>query len=633
MRSLLGYPSVPRILAALTLATVGAAAPARAQSDEKSLVVTFASASASQNGYLHGLVRLRYRFDSCGDRPQLFYALEPGSAQGFEGYWYEGKMYGLKSTWRPAAAPALEADMQVNFDAKPIPVSPLRNPVTGPISCMSGSQYRMLGQWSAYTTPTMKREEALKHFTFNVGTTRAPMRSPDVEAAIRAEISQANQKARADSVEKARLARVEQARKDSIARAQQARTTASTTGTTAATGAAGAATTAATPTTPTTTTTTTASRPRTEAERKADEQREADERARQVIAQLEAQQAAREEQNRQIENATQEVAGMVAGVLAARAEEQERKRLREVAAYEQYSAYQARVARTFAALPARPACTQADTMPALTIESTVTGVMIGSECRLSDSSSAYIYPLHIAKKTKVEITATGTFYPEITVSTLGAGSVAVLSAGDTGLARTASVHDFLEPGNYAVILQTRHPGETGSYTVKVEKGELSRTKKWALGMYVGPVSGTFEGVAEEPDFGNVGGFRGTAAINSMLHLQAVWGSVDGSAYMTYTDVGARIYLGNRSQTFRPVFDVVYGWRKMFADRGFTGNFYSGSGMTYAGGVEWFVSPVMGVELTYAQVTGIMNIDEPTAGASPTIDFGHSALRLGFMFHR
>src|SRR5687767_5500140 len=139
MRSLFGYPSVPRIFAAVTLATFAAVTPALAQGETKSLVVTFASASATQNGYLHGLVRLQYRFDSCGDRPQLFYALEPGSAQGFEGYWYEGKMYGLKSTWRPAAAPALEADMQVNFDAKPIPVSPLRNPVTGPISCISGS--------------------------------------------------------------------------------------------------------------------------------------------------------------------------------------------------------------------------------------------------------------------------------------------------------------------------------------------------------------------------------------------------------------------------------------------------------------------------------------------------------------
>src|SRR5688572_23383979 len=208
-----GRPWASRILAVITLALVAAASPAGAQGETKSLVVTFASASATQNGYLHGLVRLQYRFDSCGDRPQLFYALEPGSAQGFEGYWYEGKMYGLKSTWRPAAAPALEADMQVNFDAKPIPVSPLRNPVTGPISCMSGSQYRMLGQWSAYTSPTLTREQALKHFTFNVGTTRAPMRSPDVEAAIRAEIAAANQKARADSVEKARIARVEQARK------------------------------------------------------------------------------------------------------------------------------------------------------------------------------------------------------------------------------------------------------------------------------------------------------------------------------------------------------------------------------------------------------------------------------------
>jgi hypothetical protein len=618
----------PRSLIAVILALFVTAPSVRAQ-EKKSVVVSFASASATRNGYLHAQIRLTYTFAPCSSVPTLVFAREAGSSRGFEGYWYEGRMYGLKSSWKEPESPELLAELQVSFGAKPIPVDPIQNPRAGSVDCFAPPHTRALGKWSDFTTsPKMTQEEALKRFNFNVAQTKEPMRSPSVEAAIRAEIAAANQKARLDSVEKARLARVEQARKDSVARAQQARTTTSGTST------SGTATTATTAPTPVgATTTSTASRPRTEAERKADEQREADERARAVIAQLEAQQAAREEQNRQVEAATQQVAGMVGGILAARAEEQERKRLREVAAYERYTAYQTRVARTYAALPSRPACTQADTMPALTIESTVSGAIIGSECRLADSSSAHMYPLHIAKKTKVEITATGQFYPQLAVATLGTPSVTVLAAPDTGVVPISKVHDFLTPGDYMVIVRTRLPGETGSYTVKTEKGELSRTKKWALGMYVGPISGTFEGVAEEQDFGNVGGFRGTAAINSLLHLQAVWGSVDGSAEMSYTDVGARIYLGKRSQAFRPMFDVVYGFRKMFADRGFTGDYYSGTGMTYAAGVEWFVSPVMGAELTFAQVTGMMNIDEPTAGVSPTIDFGHTAIRLGFMFHR
>ena len=124
-----------------------------------------------------------------------------------------------------------------------------------------------------------------------------------------------------------------------------------------------------------------------------------------------------------------------------------------------------------------------------------------------------------------------------------------------------------------------------------------------------------------------------AAINKALHLQAVWGTADGESYLTYWDVGARLYLGNRTQTFRPVFDVLYGSREMFADKGISGTFYKGMGMTYAGGVEWFVAPQLGVELIYAQVGGTLDIDEPQSGYSPTIDYGHGALRLGFMFHR
>jgi hypothetical protein len=621
-----GRFGAPRSLLAISLAVVLSAPSARAQDDTKTVVVSFASASANSNGFLHGQVRLRYRFTSCGDVPQLYYAVEPGSAQGFEGYWYEGKMYGLQSTWRPSEAPALDAEMIVRWSARDIKVSPLHNPYVGPVSCMSGSQFRTLGKWSDFTSPTMTRQQALARFDFNVAITRAPMRSATAESEIRSGIAAAAQKARADSVERARLARLEQARKDSIARAQATRPT--TTTATAGNGAAGAGTAA------TTGATAGASRPRvqTDAERKAEEQRRADERARAAIAELQRQQAEQEAQNQRVEAATQQVAGMVAGVLADRQRENERKLELHVAALEAYSLYRERAAKLYAALPPRPACAPSDTMPAVSVGGSATGAISGGECRLADSSSAHVYPLHIAKKQKVEITSEGQFYTQVSVAPL-AGGRAILASADTGLLRSSIVDGFLEAGDYAVTIETRHPGEVGAYTLNVDKGELSRTRSWAIGAFMGPVSGTFTGVAEEPEFGTVGALRATAPINPMLHLVADGGTADGATYLMFWDVGARMMFGKRSQTVRPVLEAMYGWRNMFADRGFTGNFYSGMGTTVGGGAEWFFSPQLSVELSYARVMGTLDIDEPTSGASPTIDFTHNAFRIGMMFHR
>jgi hypothetical protein len=647
--------SAPWILIALSL-TAALAAPAHAQ-DEKTVVVSFASASATQNGYLHAQIKLKYRFDGCGGAPMLFYALIPGSAEGFEGYWYNGHMYGLKSTWRPAATPAVEAEMHVTFNASPIRVAPLRNPFVGPTSCSSGAQMRTLGKWSDFRTGSMTEEEALKRFDFNVAISKAPMRSDAIESAIRDEIradslaklraaraAQARKDsiARADSLVKMRAARVEQARKDSIARAGQANATSGTTprGTTSgATTTAAAAGTAAGGTTATgagntASGATTQTSPRSPAEQKAQEQREADARARAVIAQLEAQQAAQAEQTRQIEDATQQVAGVVTGILAERRREQELKDARAFAAYERHRAYEDRMAKLYAALPARPNCTMADTVQSLKIESEVSGAIIGSECRLADSTSAHLYPLQIARKQKVEINASGSFETRLVVYPVGNSANAVFSSPDTGIYVGSKVEGILEPGNYQVALHTRHPGETGTYTLKVENGELSRTRQWALGMYLGPVSGAFTGAYQEPEFGNVGGFRATAGINQAISLVAVWGTADGETSLTYYDFGARVYLGNRKQRFRPMVDVLYGGREMFADKGSIGGaFYNGAGMTYAGGVEWFLDPHIGVEFMYARIGGTLDIDEPQAGMSPTIDFSHGALRLGMMFHR
>jgi hypothetical protein len=471
----------------------------------------------------------------------------------------------------------------------------------------------------------MTEAEALKRFDLDVGITKQPMRSADIESSIRAQI-------RADSLEKANVARRDQAKKDSIARAAQAKAT--MTPANAKTGTAPTPIPGATTANAATGATTAHNVPMTEAEQKAQDRRDADAQARAIRAQLDAQQAAQEENTRQIEQATTQVAGMVAGALEERRRQQELKWEREVAAAERQRAYVDRMAKIYAALPARPLCTASDTLDALTLGRAASGSIIGGECRFADSSSAVRYPLRIAQKTKVEINTVGSFNTQTSISVAGdTSNRRLFITPDTGYLNASKLEATLSPGNYLVNVQTRQPGESGTYTVKVEKGELSRTTHWALGMYLGPVSGTFAGVAEEPEFGNVGGFRALAAINPAIHLQADWGTADGATSLTYYDVGTRIYLGRRSQTFRPVIDVLYGSREMFADKGISGSFYKGSGMTYGGGVEWFMSPQLGVELLYARVSGTLTIEEPRAGSSDTIDFTHGALRAGFMYHR
>lgn len=617
----------PRLLFVAT--SLASASSAHAQGDIKSAVVSFASGSASSNGYLHAQVRIRYRFSSCSYAPTLSYALEPNSVQGFEGYWYEGKFYGLNSTWRPPAGPALEAPFQVSFNARPIPVNDLRNPVSAPtLECTSSAHTRTLGKWTDFTTPTLPQEEAVKHFTLDVGTTRAPMRSPDIEATIRAEIAAATHKARADSVERARVARVEQARRDSVARAQQQRTAASSPVPTT-----GAATAADVGTRPRET------NPQTDAERqaaaRAEEQRQADDRARMVMENIKAQQAEQAARTQQVDAAAAQIGGMVGSILEQRRIDEERRNAREVATLEAFQRYATQMEKVFAALPVRPACTATEPSTQVVSIGTVgSGVMLGSECRLPDRTSAQFLRLRMAKRQKVEITATtgGAFYPVVMVRPLGVASAIF---GDTSEFRFggATVEGFLPAGDYELVVATRLPGETGAYSVAVEKGLLSRTTLGSIGLFMGPINAPLTGVSEEQDVGNVGGLRATIPINQWIHIAGEAMTNDGTAEFYQADLGLRVLPGSRTSKIRPILQYTYGWRRIFADAGFTGDYYSGTGSTFSAGAEYFLTPGLGLELTIAKVMGTLNIGEDNNGGSPTVDFAHTAIRIGMMLHK
>jgi hypothetical protein len=595
----------PRFFAAILFAFHFVAAPkAGAQGDARSITVSFASASARANGFLHGTIRLQYRFDSCGDLPQLYFALERGSAQGFEGYWYEGKFYGLKSSWLPPTAPALTAAMHVTFGGRPVPVSDLNNPYVGPISCSSGSQWRTLGKWTDFVQPGGKREDALTRFSLAIESAREPMRSPDVESQIRAEIAAATRQARTDSISKA-----QQARKDSIARASQASATRSAPTAAAAPGGA------ASP-----------SQAGQGDIAPVDEQAQADARARTVVAQIEAQQAANAARDAQVEAAATQVAGMVAGIIEQNRIEKERRAARAAEAAANYERYKQRVAAIFAALPPRPACVPGDTAAAsVAIGESRSGQMLGSECRLANQTSAEMYALHITRRMKVEVEANAAFYAAVSV-TRAAGGAPVLPSGGS------RVEGFLEPGSYTVIVATRLPGETGAYTLRVGKGTLSRVANASIGLFMGPVSGAWTGAAEMPQPGTVGGLRVTLPLAPAFHFVGEGVTADGETLMNQLDAGARVYLRNRTVALRPVVQWTYGWREIFIDRSFTGDFYNGKGSTLSFGVEWFTQPGISLDISLAKVTGIVNIKEPSA-ASPTVDYSHTALRFGLMLHK
>jgi hypothetical protein len=644
--------SITRLLTlplALALSS-GVAGTATAQ-EVRTTTVTFASASATANGYLHGSIRLRYAFDGCGDVPQLFFSLEAGSARGYEGYWYEGKFYGLQSDWTPPAAPALRAPMRVMFGGRQVPASDLVNPYTSPTSCSTGPQYRMLGQWRDFIPTGGDREEAIKRFTLEVGQVGTPLRSDRVEQMIRTQLAAAVARARTDSLERARLAREAEARRlaaaraDSVARADAAKRTAATSTTAIASATAGTASGAATGTSAASSGTTSGTAAQRARDAEAAEQRErqaaADaaaqrasdaEHARRVEAERQRVQA---EQERQLVTAVEATTVAAIGIFEAIAESRrvnaEKKRVRaEIARREAdaaFAAYAAAAKARYDAAPPRPTCSGGDVRDSVVVTRRTQELKLrlsGEECRLAEGQSAILMTLIVDADAPVSLT-TSTNPVLASVHLVDARTNrSVTSRFEGGF----STH--LEAGRYVMVVSSRLPGEVGAVTLTARK------------LWVSDGQGTLGGAmsSAQPIDGFVGTNQTSSAFMDLsLGLQhrrrypylltSMLLATDTEAAEAHVDVGLQQYIGRTDRRLSTWVGASVGYRMiMVREEPFTT-----ISPAFSAGLNYRLTPGTGLALSATQITGsARNDDDIWTSPPPPVPLGRTLLRVGLIIY-
>lgn len=634
----LGCRSYPQQLGKLGLAltlSLSASQPARAQ-NVRTTTVSFASASASANGYLHGSVRLRYAFDGCGDIPQLFFSLEAGSTSGYEGYWYEGKFYGLQSDWQPPAAPALHASMRVMYGGRQVPASDLVNPYTSPTSCSTGPQYRMLGQWRDFIPAGADREEAIKRFTLEVGPASAPLRSESVERQIRTQIAAALARVRADSVERTRVARADAARRASAGAATASGATAS-----AVAGTIGGRTGGATAGSSTAATTATqrereaeaAAQRERDATAAAASQRERDaEHARRVEAERQRVQVVQEQQLvAAVEATTVAAFGIFEAIAESRRVSAEKKRVRaEIAQREveaAYVAYAASAKARFDAAPARPACSATDIRDSLVVSLRTqrrTLSLSGNECRLAQGQSAILFTLVVDSDAPVQLTATRS--PVIAnlhlVSDESKAPVTARLEGGFSM--------NLERGRYTLVLSSRLPGEVGDVTLTARK------------LWVSDAQGSLGGAMGSAQ--RIDGFVGTnlsstAFMDFSLALQhrrrypylvtSMLLATDTEAMEHMVDVGLRQYIGPSNARVSPWIGASIGYRNILVRE----EPFTTISPAFGAGMNVRLGPGYGLALSATKITGsARNTDDVWTSPPPPVPLSRTIIRLGLMIY-
>jgi hypothetical protein len=214
-------------LALLSLIVIAPLAPlapiAGAQQTTREETISWASASSAEDGFLHGTARLRWRPSICSGDLRIVYGLVRGSARGYEGYWYKGVNYGLRSDFQAPQQPAGTFSVRVMIGAQEVKSLQIVNPPAGgSAGCMGSGFFVTAGPVKDFLPPRATeadREALLDRVSFDFSVSTAPMRSDAVERTIRDEIYAATMKARRDSMDKARVAR---AQRDSAERAQRA---------------------------------------------------------------------------------------------------------------------------------------------------------------------------------------------------------------------------------------------------------------------------------------------------------------------------------------------------------------------------------------------------------------------------
>ena len=616
---------------ALALAFLSAGArPAFAQMTPEAngfLGVTFASASAYEDGYVHGNLVVDYSFRVCSGTIRLFYGVRPGSVEGFPTYWYKGHNYGTPAGTQPPQAPFLTTELRVHFGAEEVYSAEKRDPsVTNNVSC-SGNQWIGLGPVSKYDrdakTPR-EIQDVLNRFDFDIGVTRDPLRSPSVERALAREMAAAAQKARRDSVDK-----VAKARQDSI---RTARTTTSAPGRGTASSTTATASSATVRQSGASASSAGSSSNQRDIARQrgpvdADAKARADAAERQRQAQAVSQmladrQAAEEARTEQVNQAAAQLGDMVGGILRERAAEAERREAREAAARERKRQYQLEKRAQYLAAPERPRCTDADAKETLTLDQETTGVLTLYNCRLADSTSAVLYDFVLDQPRAVTLTlAPSGFYGRMQL----ASGTTVIAKGNA----SEPIEQRLPAGSYRVIVTSEALGETGSYQVLAHRSVLSKTYGMSYAFVAGYTSTPFtgrDGMMQE------GGLRLGLGVGPYVTLLVQGGTGDNSEAQvdkTFVEYGGRVYFRNTYTAWRPFAQVMMGshnfdvWQSVGIDH------YEGSGSSFGGGVEWFLARRLGMELGIYQSTGSLTRE----GSSSSVSLGATHFGMGFTFHQ
>ena len=113
--------------------------------------VSFPSANAQQNGYEHAALDIIYRATSCGGGIHVGYAVEPGSLDVTNGYWYEGHRYAIEAGWPQPRSQSFAIQMNAKHGARTIREWEKRDPITtDKVGCDNAVEFfYVAGGWEA----------------------------------------------------------------------------------------------------------------------------------------------------------------------------------------------------------------------------------------------------------------------------------------------------------------------------------------------------------------------------------------------------------------------------------------------------------------------------------------------------
>jgi hypothetical protein len=660
------------MLFTLSLAGLARGASAQGQgatptrSEARNLTVAYTPGGPRQNGYADAQALVRYWFQDCIGGVNMLAAIDPTPHLVVEParYWIDGREVQLSVGHPRPRTPnfTIRGTVRGNGGARSISIQPDDRP-----SCMMDGQ--LVGQKSDFWPPKTsdaERVRILNGLSFDHDGASVPLRNPTVESQYRAQWAQEQRDslaratvARRDSLERVSqarrdsVARTTAARRDSVDRAQAARREAaqsSASGARPGAGASGAAGSTA-GAAGAAAGTTTGGGPLTRAERQqqareqaiqqqeaarqqqverrmaqeAERERQAEserqrraESAAQVARMLEETRQREEERQRQVDQAAAAIGGFVGSVLQARAEDNRRNEERAQRAAETKERYMASALAFYTAYGPRPRCTPSDAGEALQLDGEVTGVLTGGECRLADNTSAILYTLTLVKRQKVELKVIQSqFYSRLYV--MGPG---------TNLKGSGQIEETLNAGTYTVTVATEGPGERGQFTLATRRGQLSKTDGLSLSMVAtsgGPniASTTLPGHDSQVEFRAGLGFGDyvTLLAQYVLPQQYTYG-------LTATEFGARGYLRRRHSALRPWVQYLYGSRSILVERPRIDETYTGNGGAYGGGVEYFVHPKLGAEVSVLMASGTVQRD----GTGTELSMSQTRLSLGFTWH-